>query len=318
VAYAEPVRALLVVNPAATTTSARTREVIVRALASDHDVAVVHTTHRGHAEQLAEQARDDGLDAVFTLGGDGTVNEVVNGLLAKGPGEDVPLLGPVPGGSANVFVRALGLPTDPVEATGALLEAIGDKRTRNIGLGTAEYGGELRWFAFNAGVGLDAEIIESMERQRATGVVATPGRYVTTALTQFFGRTDRAAAALTVRRPGVPDVSGVHYALIQNTAPWTFLGPVRLDPSPRASFDTGLDLFAPRSMSVLTSLRHLRRMMLRAGDPSRRPRLLLLHDQSELLLEASHPMPLQVDGDSCGNVTSVLLRSVPSALDVLA
>lgn len=311
-------RSLLVVNPAATTTSAWTREVIERALASDHDLEVVHTTARGHAEQLAMQARRDRLDAVFTLGGDGTVNEVVNGLLADGPGEDVPLLGPVPGGSANVFVRALGLPSDPVEATGSLLEAIGDKRIRRIGLGTARYGSALRWFAFNAGVGLDAEVIESMERQRARGVVATPGRYAATAFQHFFGRTDRGAAALTVHRPGLPDVSGVHYAFIQNTAPWTFLGPVRLDPSPRASFDTGLDLFAPRSMGVLTSLHHLRRMMLRTGDPSPGPRLLSLHDQSELVLEAAHPMALQVDGEACGPVTAVTLRAVPAALEVLA
>jgi diacylglycerol kinase family enzyme len=311
------VRALLVVNPAATTTSARTREVIARALGHDHDLEVVHTTHRGHATELAEQARRDRLDVVFTLGGDGTINEVVNGLLTTGPGEDVPLLGAVPGGSANVFVRALGLPADPLGATGALLEALGDKRTRTIGLGTAGFGTELRWFTFNAGVGLDAEIIESMERQRASGVVATPGRYVATALAHFFSRTDRDAASLTVRRSGVPDLPGVHFALVQNTAPWTFVGPVRLDPCPRASFDTGLDLFAPRSMTVLTSLRHLRQMVLRTGEPTRRSRLVTLHDQGELVLVASRPMPLQVDGDSCGAVTHVRLRSVPSALDVL-
>ena len=131
-------RTLLLVNPAATTTTPRTREVIVRALAGDLDVEVVTTQHRGHAQRAARQARRDGLDAVLTLGGDGTVNEVINGLLQDGIGDDVPVLGAVPGGSANVFVRALGLPAEPVEATGALLEAMGEKRTRTIGLGTAE------------------------------------------------------------------------------------------------------------------------------------------------------------------------------------
>ena len=98
-------RRLLVVNPRATTTSARTREVIAHALSASLDLDVVDTTHRTHATDLARQARRDGLDVVLTLGGDGTVNEVVNGLLADGPGHDVPTLGTVPGGSANVFAR---------------------------------------------------------------------------------------------------------------------------------------------------------------------------------------------------------------------
>lgn len=305
------------VNPAATSTTPRTREVIVHALANDVDLEVVTTQHRGHARDLALAARRGGLDAVLTLGGDGTVNEVINGLLAEGPGEDVPVLGSVPGGSANVFVRALGLPTDPVEATGALLEAIADKRTREIGLGTAQFRSELRWFAFNAGMGIDAEIIEAMEHQRARGVPATPGHYLATSIAQFFTHTDRRSPALTVSRPGVADATGVYFALVQNTAPWTFLGPIPMDPCPRASFDTGLDLFAPRSMAVLASLRHVRRMVLRSGAPSTRHGLLALHDQAELVLSATRPMPLQVDGDACGPVTAVRLRAAPAALRVL-
>jgi diacylglycerol kinase family enzyme len=314
------VRALLVVNPAATSTTPRTREVIVHALASELDLEVVETQHRGHARDLARGARHEGLDAVLTLGGDGTVNEVVNGLLHDGLGDDVPLLGAVPGGSANVFVRALGLPPEPIEATGALLEAIGDKRTRTIGLGTAEFersdGSDLRSFAVNAGEAIDADIIASMEQQRSHGRTATPGRYLATTISQFFLHTDRRDPALTVSRPGVPSVEGVYFAMVQNTAPWTFFGPIPLDPCPRASFDTGLDLFAARSMGLVASLRHVRRMVLHSGAAGRAS-LLTLHDQAELVLTANRPTPLQVDGDACGSVTSVRLRSVPLALHTL-
>ncbi len=309
-------RALLVVNPAATTTTPRTQDVIVHALASELDLDVVSTDHRGHARELAERARRDGVDAVLTLGGDGTVNEVVNGLLADGTGHDVPLLGSVPGGSANVFVRALGLPADPIEATGSLLEAVRDKRTRSIGLGTAEYDDGLHWFAFNAGLGIDAEIIESMERQRAEGAAATPLRYLSTTLAQFFVHTDRSRPALTVRRPGVDPVAGVFFVFVQNTSPWTFLGPLPVDPCPRASFDTGLDLFAGRSMSVLAGTRHARRMILRNAFGGSAGQL-ALHDQAELVIDAARPVPLQIDGDACGPVRSVRLRSVPEALRVL-
>src|SRR5438067_1577414 len=102
-------RALLVVNPKATATTKRGRDVLVVA-----------------------------------LGGDGTVNEVVNGLLAEGPGGHVPMLAVVPGGSTNVFARALGLPRDPVEATGQILEALRAGRRRTVGLGLADD----RYFTF--------------------------------------------------------------------------------------------------------------------------------------------------------------------------
>ena len=109
----ELMRALLVVNPVATSTSRRTREVLVSALERDLKLDVAHTTRRGHAAELARQARLDGLDLVVILGGDGTVNEVVNGLLDAGPHDGVPALGVVPGGGTNVFARALGLPAGP-------------------------------------------------------------------------------------------------------------------------------------------------------------------------------------------------------------
>jgi diacylglycerol kinase family enzyme len=311
------VRGLLVVNPRATTTSARTREVIVHALSASLDLDVVDTTHRTHATDLGRQARRDGLDVVLTLGGDGTVNEVVNGLLADGPGHDVPVLGSVPGGSANVFARSLGLPADPVEATGALIEAVEHKRTRTIGLGCADYDGRTRWFLCNAGLGVDAEIIEEMERQRAEGKDATPTRYFQTAVRQILVRTERREPALTIGRPGLPDVEGVFLAIVQNSSPWTYLGPLPIDPCPRASYDAGLDLFAPRSLAVLHTLGHVRQMVLRR--PRRYPfgGLLTLHDQSQLDVRASRPTSLQVDGEAVGTAEKVTFRSCPRALSVL-
>jgi diacylglycerol kinase family enzyme len=310
-------RALLVVNPRATTTSDRAREVIAHALSASIDLEVADTTHRSHATDLARQARRDGLDVVLALGGDGTVNEVTNGLLSDGPGHDVPVLGTIPGGSANVFARSIGLPDDPVEATGVLIEAIEHKRHRTIGLGLAEFDDRRRWFLCNAGLGVDAEIIEEMERQRADGLEATPARYFQTALRQILLRTERREPALTVSRPGLADVEGVFLSIVQNSSPWTFLGPLPIDPCPRASFDTGLELFAPRSLAVLHTLGHVRRML-----TSRRSRypfggLLSLHDQSELTVTASRPTALQLDGDAAGPVRRVVFRSMPRSLGVL-
>lgn len=310
-------RGLLVVNPKATTTSPRVADVIVHALSSSLDLDVTVTTHRGHATRLGEAARAEGLDIVLTLGGDGVVNEVVNGLLAEGPGSDVPLLATVPGGSANVFARSLGLPVDPVEATGTLLEWLRAGRTRTIGLGRADD----RWFVANAGLGIDAEIIEAMERKRARGKAATPLRYVTTSLDAYFRTTDRRHAALSLSRPGAAAderIDGLHLAFVQNTSPWTYLGSRPVNPCPQASFDTGLDVFAIRRMHIPTALRAVTGMLSgrwtpKPGDPG----LLLWHDQPEFTLESVRPIPMQVDGEATGSIRSVRFTAIASALRVV-
>src|SRR6476620_10303900 len=100
-------RALLVVNPKATTTSERSRDVLVRALRSEVDITVAYTRRRGHAAALARDAAAEGVEVVVTLGGDGTVNEAVNGLMDAGmKAGDRPALAVVPGGSTNVFARS--------------------------------------------------------------------------------------------------------------------------------------------------------------------------------------------------------------------
>lgn len=312
----------LVVNPRATATSPRTRDVLVHALAAEHDIEVVETGYRGHAEEIGRRARAERADIVVALGGDGTVNEVANGMLGDdGPGPDVPVLTAVPAGSANVFCRALGFPADPVEATGMVLEGMREKHIRTIGLGRLSADGVdgafRRWFLFNAGLGVDAEVIHEMERMRAQGTAATMPAYVRTALEHVLLRTDRRNPALTVRRPGVDPIDHVFLAIVQNTAPWTFLGAVPVNPSPGASFDTGLDLWAPRTLSILPTLRYFRRMMTGSRAGSTKRGLLAVHDAAELAFSASRPVALQVDGEGLGDVRSATMISVPRALRVI-
>src|SRR5947199_1705649 len=157
-------RALLVVNPKATATSARVRDVLGRALGSDLKVDLAETERRGHAIELGARASAEGYDLVVALGGDGTVNEIVNGILRgderPGPRTDQPALAVVPGGSTNVFSRAMGIPRDPVEATGSLLDALREDRSRWIGLGRAGSPGiEERLFTFTACIGLDGSAV---------------------------------------------------------------------------------------------------------------------------------------------------------------
>jgi diacylglycerol kinase family enzyme len=304
-------RALLVVNPKATATTERARDVLAHALASETKLDVVHTNARGHATELARQAALDGLDLVVALGGDGTVNEVVNGLLTDGPGPNVPALAVVPGGSTNVFARALGLPESPIEATGDLLEALRIDRRRTLGLAMADD----RWFTFCAGLGLDATVVRRTDQRRAKGRKATPTLFVTEAVAEFFTKADRKHPPLTLTRDGAePEELGL--ALVCNTAPWTFLGSRPVLPCPDASFDTGLDVFGLRRLGTVTTLRYLRQI-LSASPRLRGRRVLSLHDLPAFTISAATPLPFQLDGDDLGERTSVTFRAVPGALDVL-
>lgn len=304
-------RALLVVNPKATATTARMRDVLTHALASEVKLDVVQTEARGHATSLGRQAVVDGLDVVVALGGDGTVNEVVNGLLADGPAGGLPALAVVPGGNANVFARALDMPATPVDATSQLLDALREGRRRTVGLGQVDE----RWFTFCAGLGLDAEVVRRVERKRADGRKATPALYVRQGLQQFFLHDRSGKPAITVHADGrEPEQIGL--ALVCNSDPWTYLGPRPVRPCPRASFETGLDLFGMRSMATVPMLRHLRQILSTRAKPRGRA-VLSLHDTAGFRLTSERPMALQVDGDDLGDRTEVVFRAVPYALDVV-
>jgi diacylglycerol kinase family enzyme len=300
-----------VVNPKATTTNDVTRDVLISALADKFHLEVVTTTHRGHAQELGVQARAEGMDCILTLGGDGTVHEVINGLLADGPQPTLPVLGTVPGGSANVFARALGFPQDAVESTGLLLRAMREGTTRTIGLGRFDD----RYFTFTAGLGIDAEIMARMEAARAEGKSASPTRYLATTLRQFFTGTNRKEAALVLHREGQEPVAGVFLAIVQNTSPWTYLGAHPINPSPKASFETGLDLWATKSLKVPQALRLGTRMVF-SRDRGSPKAIVAWHDLDEFRITALRPTPMQVDGEVIGDVTDVTFRSVPRALRV--
>ena len=307
-------RALLVVNPIATSTTRRARKVLTGALASELKVDSFTTEYRGHAVQLARQAAADGLDLVIALGGDGTVNEVVNGVLAGGPGPGVPDVAVVPAGGTNVLARTLGLPDDPVEATGVVLEALRSGRRRTIGLGRANE----RYFTFCAGLGLDAEVVRRVEEQRARGRRATPGRYLRSTVRRFFGGTDRRRPALTLERPGCPPRSGLFLGIVTNTATWTYLGARPVMPCPATTFDTGLGLFAMDRLSLPVTLRHASQLLSAGRRPPHGRHLVTLHDETAFTLRADRAVALEIDGDYMGECDQVRFRLVPAALRVIA
>ncbi|HEX5568556.1 MAG TPA: diacylglycerol kinase family protein [Streptomyces sp.] len=320
-------RALLVVNPAATTTSARTRDVLIHALASDLKLEVATTRYRGHARDLGRQAVQRGdIELVVVLGGDGTVNEVVNGLLHSGPDPDgLPRLAVVPGGSTNVFARALGLPNHAVEATGALLDALhtGSERTVGLGLaagtpGTDDAEVPARWFTFCAGLGFDAGVVGRVEQKRERGRRSTHALYVRQVVRQFLSDPHRRRGTITLRRPGEEPVHGLALSIVCNTAPWTYLGNRPVYAAPRASFDTALDVLGLTRLTPPAVTRYGTQLL--TSSPERGPHgkhAISLHDLTDFTLHSQVPLPFQLDGDHLGLRTSVTFTGVRRVLRVI-
>jgi diacylglycerol kinase family enzyme len=210
-----------------------------------------------------------------------------------------------------VFARALGLPRDPLEATSVVLHALADRRTRTVGLGRADD----RWFTFNAGMGWDAEVVASVERSRARGLEASPARYARTALREYL-RQRRHPSSLTIELPGEPAVSEVRLAVVCNTDPWTYLGPLPARTNPGCGLTDGLALFALRSLSLGTVLPVLREILRKQGDP-KGPNVLSRNELPLIRVISDTPVALQVDGDYLGERSEVEFVSVPGALRVV-
>ncbi|OAA24958.1 sphingosine/diacylglycerol kinase-like enzyme [Frankia sp. EI5c] len=313
-------RGLLVVNPVATTTTERVRDVLATALAADVSLETIVTKGRGHGVELGAHARELGVDVVIVLGGDGTVNEVVNGLVGSGPAGEGPALAVVPGGSTNVFARALGYSLSPVEATGELLGALREGRSRQVSVGLAHYGDQHRYFAFCLGMGLDADVVAAVERRREKGRRSTPGLFLRCALAELARGGGRGGPGITVTStPTADDGEPVEVALaiVCNTRPWTYLNNRPVAACPEASFDTGLDLLGLRKARATSVIRTGLQMLGRNPEPHGR-NVVGLHDAASITLRATRPTAVQMDGEVLGYFESVELTNHAHALRVIA
>jgi diacylglycerol kinase family enzyme len=163
---------------------------------------------------------------------------------------------------------------------------------------------------------LDAEVVRSVERARLRGRVSTPALYVRSTISQVFTQARRREPLMTWESPGEDPAPDLSAAIVQNTAPWTFLGDRAINPCSRASFDTGLDLMALRAPH-LGAMAHAAVQIL-SGRPDPRGRhLLARHDLREFALVATRPLAFQLDGDFLGERSSVTFRAIGDALRVL-
>jgi diacylglycerol kinase family enzyme len=302
-------RMLIIVNPYAATVSDRLRHLVVYALKGRFEVDAVDTESRGHATELCREAAHEGYDVVVAFGGDGTVNEAANGLL----GSDTPLCA-LPGGSANVFARILGIPGELVDATEHLLAMADDWRVRKVDLGIVND----RCFTFNSGVGLDASVVEKVDAKPK--LKARYGPY-------FFTWKALAVAQRYIVRPprmlidtGEETLQGVT-AIIQNGAPFTYFNNRPIEIAEGAALDSGALTGAVlrRATPLAFSSIAVRALSSRAKVVGNRQITGLQRFEGLTVRSADgRLLPLQVDGDFLGEVHEARYSIKPRALTVVA
>jgi diacylglycerol kinase family enzyme len=317
------VRGLLIVNRNATSMTGTIADLAARSLAGLVDLDTERTQYRGHARDLA--AATD-ADLIIVHGGDGSINEVVNGVMSRarldgprldGPGADgrgQPLIAVIPGGGANVLARSLGLPVDAAAALRQLREALAAGRYRTIGLGLA---GD-RYFTFSAGLGWDAEVVGEVDRQRAEGHKESATLFLRTMVRTYYRSTDRRRPALTMERDGEPPVSDLFMTIITNRSPWTYLNSRAVLPVPRPDFSSGLDVLALRRIRLLRIVSAVGQMLYIRSRPPRGRDLLTVLGSETLTVRASRPIAFQVDGEYLGETETVKFQFVPHSLRVVA
>lgn len=300
-------RVLLIVNTNATRHSARRQREVQQLLAAHHKLEVATTGHRGHATDLAREAATQGIESVVVLGGDGTINEALNGLADT----DVKL-GLLPGGNTNVLARTLGIDRRLDLATAQLLRGLALNRSRSIGLGRLND----RWFAFCAGVGFDADVVASVEERVKLKHMYGDWFFAACALNTFFRGYDRLHPALTIEAPG-RKITKAYYALVFNSNPYTYIKGRPLSPTPGASFERGLWAAAPLSMKATTTLGFVFSALGKAKKFTNGPNAAIIEDAESFVVESDRSISYQVDGDYLGKLTRAEFRWAPNLLQVI-
>jgi diacylglycerol kinase family enzyme len=291
-------KAVLIVNPQASGVTPELTHAVERELIAAGPLETVLTERPMHAAELAENL-SPAAERIYVFAGDGGYNEVVNGIAGK------VRVGFIPGGSTSVLPRALGLPRDPVACARLLA---GRAVERRISLGRVNG----RRFTFGAGVGLDAELVRRVDALgRASGRRAGDLAFARTLLGLFAERRGRFDPTMEV-----VGVGRVAFALIANCDPFSYVGRVPLHVAPKARFELGLDLVAPRRLRGRL-MPEVGRWVFAGKGQERSPRVLYVHDADEVRILCDGPTPLQVDGEDLGDVTEAHFEAERDALNVL-
>lgn len=309
-------RMLIIVNPYATTVSDRLKNLVIYALQGRYEVEVEATEKQEHATEIGRDAVDGGYDIVVAFGGDGTVNEVANGLA----GTDIPVTF-LPGGNTNVVCRTLGIPNDVVDATEHLLALADDFQPRKIDLGMIND----RYFVFSCGAGIDATVVERVDANPKLKSTAGPWFYTWSAISGYMRKYRRNPVKLEVEVDGHTH-QGVT-ALSQNSDPFTYFGRRSVHVCENVAIDDGtLGMVLLKRANQLDILGVIPRLLSPRLSTSAHRQVETFEHFTEATIRSvstddsgrTRVFPAQVDGDYIGTFEEVRLRAAPGALTIVA
>jgi diacylglycerol kinase family enzyme len=256
------------------------------------------TSGRGEATEIARDVSGR-VGALYVFGGDGTYNEVLNGIDAGTP------IGFIPGGGTSVLPRALGLSNDPVAAARKL--ATGSQRRISVGRVNG------RRFGFACGIGLDAEVVRAVDElgRRSDGRRPSNLRFAWTGVRTLGRHRFQLEPALEILEHG-----RAAFVLVANGPAYSYAGRVALRPAPHASFEGGLDLVAPIRLGT-RDLAQFAWYAFGRGDHANARNLVYVHDADRLEIACDTPMPLEVDGEDLGDVERAVIEAERDAVTVL-
>jgi diacylglycerol kinase family enzyme len=310
-------RMLIIVNPYATTVSDRLKNLVVYALQGRYDVEAVMTEAKNHATEIGREAVEGGYDIVVAFGGDGTLNELANGLA----GTDVPV-SVLPGGSTNVVARTLGIPNDVVDATEHLLGIADDFRPRKIDLGVASG----RRFVFSCGAGIDATAAKRVDAHPKLKSSIGPYYYTWAAISGFYRQYLRSPVRMRVVA-GDQETEGVT-SIVQNTDPFTFFRDHPVTLSRDVSLDDGQLVIVSLRRATQRDMPFIigRVLVERLGGAQSHRHVDEFRGVTQARIESIsrdnegvvRPFPVQVDGDYIGEHGELDISIESGALTVVA
>ncbi len=303
-------RMLVIVNPYASTVSDRLKNLVVYALRGRYEVDSVDTQAQGHAVELCREAAEEGYDVVVAFGGDGTVNEALNGLA----GSCTPLTC-LPGGRTNVFCRMLGIPNDVVDATEHLLRLADDWAPRTLDIGRVND----RHFAFSSGVGLDARVVERVDSHPRLKRRLGEWYFTWAALSTFSRRYLVQPPRLEVEVEG-QTLGGV-LTIVQKAHPYSYFNrrPVEMAEGAELGSPVMAGIVLERASPVDIPTIIWRAFSTRARI-TRHRRVRSFSTEGEVRVRSldGTPLPIQVDGDYIGEAEEARYAVAPRGLTIVS
>lgn len=299
-------RACAIVNPAAGPGDfqRQVNRAVERLQDQGWEVDRRQTSAKGDATRLAREAADQRYDVAIAVGGDGTINEVVNGLVYSDTA-----LAVIPAGTANVYAADVGIPIWGPLRINAVRDAaniIHNGVRRRIDVGRVQFSnGRQRHFFMWCGVGFDAAVTQEVTRQsaRRLGVAAWIIAGFMVAL-KYMGHSGRVVI------DGKAERKRMLWAVASNGQLYARLWRI----SPQAKLDDGLlDLTVFEGYNALSTARHVASVTLGqyARDPS-----IHVYQGSDISIKTRKPLPVHVDAEPVGT-TPVQIKVIPQALSVI-